>query len=130
VIKTDFVCIIYNLYRTITIIIIIIIMDIVCLSLHLTAKRTETATERRKWKVSIKNTNDVERKIRNASKTKQCQVYELKLRCRAAEILYIEYIYIIKRNILNIPTYYILSRNISHNNSKRSRIKCNLHLQM
>jgi len=52
----------------------------------------------------------------------------------AAEILYIEYIYIIKflikLNILNIPTHYILSRNISHNNSKRSRIKYNLHLLM
>jgi hypothetical protein len=71
VIKTEFVYIIYNLYRII-IIIIIIIMDVVYLSLHLTAKRTETTSGRRKWKVSMKNTSDVEHNIRNRSKTKRC----------------------------------------------------------
>ena len=65
VIKTEFVYTIYNLYRIIIIIIIIIIiMDFVYLSLHLTAKRTETTFERRKWKVSMKNTSDVEHNIK------------------------------------------------------------------
>jgi len=47
---------------------IIIIIINVYLSLHLTAMRTETTSERRKWEVSInKNTFDVENKIRNKS---------------------------------------------------------------
>jgi len=47
-------------------------MDVVYLSLHLSATRTETTSERRKWEVNIKK-SDVEHKIRNKRKTKQCR---------------------------------------------------------
>jgi hypothetical protein len=74
VIKTEFVCIIYNLYR----IIIIIIMDVVYLLLHLTATRMQTTSERQKWGVNIKISSDVGHKMRNESKAKQCPNVRIK----------------------------------------------------